>query len=41
VALLFAGIGWAQDTTKPAQKVPTLTGHHGANGVGIPSSKTW
>ena len=24
VALLFAGIGWAQDTTKPVQKVPTL-----------------
>ena len=24
VALLFAGIGWAQDTTNPVQKVPTL-----------------
>jgi hypothetical protein len=24
VALLFAGIGWPQDTTRPVQKVPTL-----------------
>ena len=24
VALLFAGIGWDQDTTNPVQKVPTL-----------------